>query len=257
MKFQAHRGVSSEYPENTIAAFEAAVKQGYDIIEADIKYTLDGHLIVMHDQTVNRTGRTAEGEAFTLPTRINEMTLAELRALEYGAWMAPRFKGEPLPLLDDLLDFAERTQIPFKIDNCWERFPEEMQEKLLHKIAERADKMNIGITCAKVEDIARVTALMPTAAIHYDGIDLSEECLQQVVNLSEGHHLTIWVCYDNKLTKSFKGERASAELCERVKKYGECGLWILYRQEEMEDAVAFGVDVIETTGHIKPDAVSK
>ena len=42
IKLQAHRGVSSEYPENTLAAFRASVEQGYDIIECDPKYTKDG-----------------------------------------------------------------------------------------------------------------------------------------------------------------------------------------------------------------------
>ena len=52
---QAHRGVSTDAPENTFAAFEAAVKQGYDIIELDPKFTLDNQCVILHDKNLKRT----------------------------------------------------------------------------------------------------------------------------------------------------------------------------------------------------------
>ena len=48
-RLQAHRGVRSEYPENTIATFKASVDEGYDIIELDPKYTKDGKFVFLHD----------------------------------------------------------------------------------------------------------------------------------------------------------------------------------------------------------------
>ncbi len=252
IKIQAHRGVSSEYPENTVAAFEAAVRQGYDIIECDLKYTLDGELVVLHDKTLNRTARTAEGTALGSPVKISEITLAVARALDYGSWFSPDFAGEPIPTLAELLDFAERTQIPLKIDNCWEKFPDEMKEKLLSELAVRGNRVKADMTCTTLESIEAVMKKLPFSDIHYDGIDLSEEKLKQVAALTAGRQLTVWVCYDNQLTHWFKGERVSTELCERVRRYGRLGLWILSKQSEYEEAVRYGVDVVETTGHVKP-----
>ena len=60
---QAHRGVSSEYPENTMAAFRASVEQGYDLIELDPKHTADGKFVILHDKTLARTARDADGNA--------------------------------------------------------------------------------------------------------------------------------------------------------------------------------------------------
>jgi glycerophosphoryl diester phosphodiesterase len=73
----AHRGASAYAPENTLAAFELALRQGADAIELDAKLTRDGHIVVIHDQTVDRT---TEGRG-----RVKDMTLAELRKLDAGS----------------------------------------------------------------------------------------------------------------------------------------------------------------------------
>ena len=51
----AHRGASAHAPENTLAAFELALAQNADGIELDVKLTADGHVVVIHDATVDRT----------------------------------------------------------------------------------------------------------------------------------------------------------------------------------------------------------
>ena len=61
IKLQAHRGVSSDCPENTMAAFRCAALQGYDVIELDPDYTKDGKIVILHDKTLNRTARKADG----------------------------------------------------------------------------------------------------------------------------------------------------------------------------------------------------
>ena len=63
MKFQAHRGVGTEFPENTMPAFIAAVAQGYDYIELDPAFTADGKCVIMHDKSINRTCRDKKGTA--------------------------------------------------------------------------------------------------------------------------------------------------------------------------------------------------
>ena len=57
----AHRGVYSEYPENTMPAFKAAAEQGYEVIELDPAVTKDGVIVFVHDSTINRTGRRQDG----------------------------------------------------------------------------------------------------------------------------------------------------------------------------------------------------
>src|ERR1700730_16367377 len=72
----AHRGASAERPEHTLAAYELALKEGTDGVECDVRLTRDGHLVCVHDRRGDRTShRTRLG---------NEMTLAEMRELDFG-----------------------------------------------------------------------------------------------------------------------------------------------------------------------------
>ncbi len=92
----AHRGASAHAPENTLAAFRLAVEQKADAIELDTKLTADGHVIVIHDQTLERT---TNGQGMVIQT-----PLAALRDLDAGAHFNSAFKGERLPTLDDVFE---------------------------------------------------------------------------------------------------------------------------------------------------------
>jgi glycerophosphoryl diester phosphodiesterase len=91
----AHRGASSYAPENTLAAFDAALRMGVRNIELDVALTSDSHTVVIHDDTVDRTtnGRGS----------VTSHTLAALRQLDAGSWFGAQFKGERIPTFDDVL----------------------------------------------------------------------------------------------------------------------------------------------------------
>jgi glycerophosphoryl diester phosphodiesterase len=92
----AHRGASYDAPENTVAAQELAWKHGADAAEFDVRATKDNQLAIMHDPTTKRTtGRDA---------KFAELTLAELRQLDAGAWKDPQFAGEKVPTMDEMLE---------------------------------------------------------------------------------------------------------------------------------------------------------
>ncbi|MBF0678703.1 MAG: glycerophosphoryl diester phosphodiesterase [Devosia sp.] len=92
---QAHRGASAIAPENTIAAFRAAAEQGAKWVELDVALSADGELIVIHDDSVDRTS-SGTGNLGTL-------TAAEIAILDGGAWFAPRFAGERIPTLSEVI----------------------------------------------------------------------------------------------------------------------------------------------------------
>mgnify|MGYP000846999074 FL=1 len=93
----AHRGASGVAPENTMAAFEQAVKFGVDMIELDVHGSKDGNLIVIHDSS---TARTARGNP---QGAVADLTLGELKKLDAGAWKGAGFVGERIPTLDEVL----------------------------------------------------------------------------------------------------------------------------------------------------------
>ena len=74
----AHRGASGDRPEHTLAAYELALAQGADGLECDVRLTADHELVCIHDRTVDRT---SDGSGI-----VSEMTLAELRELDFGSW---------------------------------------------------------------------------------------------------------------------------------------------------------------------------
>ncbi|MBD2846024.1 glycerophosphodiester phosphodiesterase [Paenibacillus sp. IB182496] len=96
MQCCAHRGASGEAPENTMAAIQRALAHPFvQWIELDVQLTADGEVVVMHDETVNRT---TNGRG-----KVREMTLERLRRLDAGSWYGRVFKGERIPTLEEVL----------------------------------------------------------------------------------------------------------------------------------------------------------
>jgi glycerophosphoryl diester phosphodiesterase len=87
----AHRGASAAAPENTLRAFELAIKQGAQMIELDLHLTHDNRVVVIHDPTLDHTTN--------LKGRVDQMTLAEIRQADAG-------QGERVPTLEETLDLA-------------------------------------------------------------------------------------------------------------------------------------------------------
>jgi glycerophosphoryl diester phosphodiesterase len=94
----AHRGASAYAPENTLAAFRLALEIGADGFELDVMLSADGHLVVIHDDAVDRT---TDGSG---PVR--QKTLAELRALDASIGFDARFTGEHIPTLREVFDLV-------------------------------------------------------------------------------------------------------------------------------------------------------
>jgi len=94
----AHRGSSGSYPENTRLAFEKAIEAGADMIEMDCRLSKDGHVVVIHD---DRLDRTARAKGF-----VKGKTLKQLKKLDVGAWLKKSFKGERILTLEEILEIV-------------------------------------------------------------------------------------------------------------------------------------------------------
>ena len=91
----AHRGASSYAPENTLAAFDLALEMGVRHIELDVDVTSDGHVVVIHDNNVDRT---TDGSG-----PVTSHTLEALRGFDAGSWFGAQFAGERIPTFDEVL----------------------------------------------------------------------------------------------------------------------------------------------------------
>lgn len=91
----AHRGASHDAPENTLAAFKLAWQQGSDGVEGDFYLTKDKQIVCIHDRDTKRTTGVKKV--------VEDSTLAELQALEYGGWKDRKWKGEKIPTFAEVL----------------------------------------------------------------------------------------------------------------------------------------------------------
>jgi glycerophosphoryl diester phosphodiesterase len=100
-----HRGAMGHSPENTLASFERGLELGADWIELDVHFSRDGHLMVIHDETLDRT---TNGHGL-----VRDHTLAELRQLDAG-------DSQQIPTLDEVLDWARQrnTVVDIEIKNA-------------------------------------------------------------------------------------------------------------------------------------------
>lgn len=98
----AHRGgIVPDFPENTLAAFRRAISLGVDAIEIDLRGTQDGEVVILHDETLDRT-TDGTGE-------VTEYTLKELRQLDTGS-------GEPIPTYEEVLELVSGTGVKLLLD---------------------------------------------------------------------------------------------------------------------------------------------
>jgi len=108
MKIIAHRGASAYAPENTFVSFDLALELGTMDIELDVQLACDGGLVVIHDETLDRT---TDGSGI-----VEERTSEDLLKLDAGSWFDPRFADERIPLLEHVFQrYAERAHLHVEI----------------------------------------------------------------------------------------------------------------------------------------------
>lgn len=248
MKLQAHRGVNSECPENTLSAISRAIAQGYDVIELDVGVTKDMVFVLMHDDTVNRTGRNADGSEIRKTTALSELTYAELGQYDFGSYFSPEFAGTPVCLLEEALITAKNAGIPIKIDNKYRKFSPEQKEAFFTLLEKWQD--TAMLTCCDLPMLQEAAARFPQMRLHYDGF-VSVDILPKLNEIVPPERLTVWLPYRNQYTYWFKGAFADPALAAEVRKHGSLGIWLLSEYEELDAAEALGAQIVETPGQLK------
>lgn len=99
----AHRGASAISPENTMIAFKRAIEIGANAIETDVQMTKDNHLVLIHDETLERT---TNGKGL-----VKDHTLTELKELDAGSWFSNIYKNEKIPTIEELFELVKSENI--------------------------------------------------------------------------------------------------------------------------------------------------
>lgn len=161
MDIFAHRGVSAHYPENTRAAFLAASKLPITGVELDVHLTIDGELVVIHDEKMNRT---SNGAGY-----VKDYTLQQLRAFDCGSWFSEAFAGEMILTLGEVLDLFKGTHHVINVELKTDVFPYEgielrvIKELAAHQMTERViiSSFNHG----SIQKVSQLAPYIETAAL--------------------------------------------------------------------------------------------
>lgn len=111
----SHRGLPNAFPENTISGYRKVMELNVDMLEIDVHLTKDQHLVVIHDETIDRT---SNGKG-----RIADYTLSQLKTFDFGSYKDSKFKGEQIPTLDEVIElclmFKKKLLIEIKKPNLY------------------------------------------------------------------------------------------------------------------------------------------
>ncbi|MGN0465753.1 MAG: glycerophosphodiester phosphodiesterase [Lachnospiraceae bacterium] len=155
----AHRGASKYAPENTMAAFILAHKQGADGIELDVHLTKDGEIVVIHDETINRV---SNGKG-----KIRDYTLEELRKFSFHNHME-EYENVEIPTLREVLKWAKpwnmKVNIELKTGVYW--YPQ-IEEKVVRMVQEEEMEKSVIYSSFNHYSISKVQQLAPEAKTAY------------------------------------------------------------------------------------------
>ncbi|HYO28151.1 MAG TPA: glycerophosphodiester phosphodiesterase family protein, partial [Azonexus sp.] len=158
-----HRGYPAKFPENTLASFEGAVQAGCDMIELDVTLTKDRKVVVIHDDTLDRT---TNGKGLVL-----EQTFEEIKRLDAGSWFAPRFSAERIPELSEVMKLtAGRCMLNIEIkESAFEAdYPTNAIEHQVVKLVKTSGAINrVIISSFDKRILERIAAMDAPPAVAY------------------------------------------------------------------------------------------
>ena len=221
----AHRGSSGSYPENTRLAFEKAIEAGADMIEMDCRLSKDGHVVVIHD---DRLDRTARAKGF-----VKGKTLRQLKKLDVGAWLKKSFKGERIQTLEEILEIVSgKVEINLEIKSVL-RGPLGIELKVLF-IVSHFDYLERAIFSSfDYQSLRRLRELAPDVRIGVlYGAGIKDNPFQAAREM-------------NAYSLHIQREFATPHFLEEARELGlKSFVWTVNEAKEMEKFLSLGVDGI-------------
>ena len=155
-----HRGAAGLAPENTLAAFRKALELGVDALEMDLHITRDGEVVVIHDETLDRT---TDGRG-----SIGDLTLGEVKRSDAGIKSAAAFRGERVPTLREVIDLIKasgnkrvRMDLEIKFGKGQEGMPGDFEERVLEVVRQTSFIGRVNVISFHHPSLLKVKALQP------------------------------------------------------------------------------------------------
>lgn len=150
-----HRGVAGHFPENSKASILAAIELGLEWVEVDIQPTFDNVLVVCHDHTVDRCSNGSG--------RIDELTLKQLKELDFGRWFDTEFTGQSIMTMEELLQLAQENNLKLNLEVKIDRHDAQAVCELVKQTLDKAEinKDNILLSSFSADVIRHLHQLLP------------------------------------------------------------------------------------------------
>jgi len=153
-----HRGAAGLAPENTLAAFRKAIELGVDALEMDLHVTRDGELVVIHDETMDRT---TDGRG-----NIADLSLEEIKLRDAGGKFASAFRGERVPTLREVIEVVKasgkariRLDLEIKFGEGQEGKPDDFEQRVLGVLRQTDFVARVNIISFHHPCLAKIRAL--------------------------------------------------------------------------------------------------
>lgn len=223
----AHRGASGYAPENTLAAFQKAVDLGADGVELDIQLTKDDQIVVIHDETIDRT---SDGKGW-----VKDYTLEELRAFNYNRTKL-EYKHADIPTMREVFELLKPTGLFINIEiKTGVVFYEKIEEKILALTKEMGMEDRVCYSSFNHYTVTRIHELKPDAEVGFlyaDGpIDMPSYGVKHGVNAL---HPALYNLQYDGFVKECK------------EKGLKLNVWTVNERPYMEMCCQYGVDAIIT-----------
>ncbi|MCM1231022.1 MAG: phosphatase PAP2 family protein [Ruminococcus flavefaciens] len=219
----AHRGYSSVFPENTLAAFAGALDIGADYIELDVQLSKDGEVVILHDESLKRTtgieGTTAD------------FTCEELKELDAGSWFDSSFAGEKLPTLSEALELIGNTECKVYLELKDIGDKEGFEEAVLESVSRCGMEEQCVFASFRYEYLRHLKEL--------------DDSLQILYNTSSGTETLV-----EEFPADYYGLAVDAAAQENINAIHEAGkkafVWTVNTPAQMQEMQRKGVDGIVT-----------
>lgn len=238
-----HRGASGVAPENTLAAFSRAIRDGADGIEFDVRLSRDAVPVVIHDATLNRTG--------LIDRLVGELTSSELQRIDVGSWFEGRvqspdvsFAGERLPSLAKVFDlFSVNTgllYIEMKCDPGEGAALASAVVKLIHEFRMAARAVVESFDLSAIAEIKKIDKRIRTAA-------LFEPKLSRPISTVRRLKMVDFACQHGAEEIALHHTLAGPRVIEKAKQKGlDVVVWTVDEPEWLARARSFGVKALIT-----------
>lgn len=222
-KITSHRGNSVQAPENTLLAFEYAIRDMSDYIELDVQETADGELVVIHDPSLKRTTG--------INKKVREVTLAYIKTLDAGSFFGEEFKDEQVPTLAEVFELVD-GQVRLNIEI---KPTDENIERIAKKVVDLIEEYDIAnssiITSMKYDVLKAVKLYNEEIKTGY------------IISVAYGNFYNMAYVDAFSMNYAFVNKNTVDAVHARGK---EVMVWTVNSEDKIENLTALGVDNIIT-----------